>query len=186
MKHDRAIAVVIVVMTGLAIIGGYFFIVSGAFVIFYPKPPKPAIEYAEVPFELTYEVNGEEKVIADTIICEFDGFSRNTAGSYRNWKTSLKSGNEDIVLLDVRPENQLAWDKYPILEFFFLYGNAEYYMDREYGQVAERQSLNELYFRYQYGEKIDFSVMTADEAWERFKLRLISWEESPIQTTVND
>ena len=80
----------------------YILVVSGAiFFIFNPTPPPPDIQYGEFPFKLTYELNGEIKVVEDTIICEFVGFvNRGTAGKARRWKTTLKSGNEQLTLLD--------------------------------------------------------------------------------------
>ena len=39
-----------------------------------PDPPMPEITYGEFPFRLVYELNGEQIVIEDIIICEFDGF----------------------------------------------------------------------------------------------------------------
>ena len=84
------------------------------------NPPKPKITYGEFPFRLTYELDGEIKVIEDTVICEFDGFeSRGTAGRYRIWKTSLKSGNERLTLLDLRPLEETNEFGYTMLELFF-------------------------------------------------------------------
>ncbi|MFA8307240.1 YdgA family protein, partial [Paenibacillus alvei] len=36
-----------------------------------PDPPRPEITYGEFPFKLVYEINGERKVIQDTVICEY-------------------------------------------------------------------------------------------------------------------
>ena len=91
------------------------------------NPPKPGITYGEFPFRLTYELNGEIKVIEDTIIAEFDGFSTPTsAGIYRVWKTRLKSGNERLTLLDLRPLNEINEFGQMMLEIYFYYRNGEY------------------------------------------------------------
>ena len=71
------------------------FVVSGAVFMFMPNPPAPEIKYGEFSCRLEYELDGEIKVIEDVIICEFDGFKNyGSAGSRREWKTSLESGNE--------------------------------------------------------------------------------------------
>ncbi len=67
-----------------------------------PNPPRPEITYGEFPFRLEYEINGERKVIQDTLICKFDGFGSDEGrGKYRKWKTRLASGNERLTLLKV-------------------------------------------------------------------------------------
>lgn len=39
-------------------------------------PPQPVITYAEFPFELVYEINGERIEIKDSLIVEWDGVDR--------------------------------------------------------------------------------------------------------------
>lgn len=38
-----------------------------------PNPPQPTIKHGQFPFRLEYELNGQRKIIEDTLICEFDG-----------------------------------------------------------------------------------------------------------------
>ena len=105
-----------VVIMFVAAFGGFNFLLH---------VPKPEITYGEFPCVLTYEVNGEIKVIEDVIVCEFDGFeAANEAGKYRKWKTYLKSGKEDMTLLDLRPLNEKNEFGHTMLEFFFSYGNS--------------------------------------------------------------
>jgi len=78
-----------------------------------PNPPKPEITYGEFPFTLVYEINGEEKVVEDTLICEYDGVE--WAGDfviwYYKWKCSLKSGNDNdrITLLKVDEDTEIYY-----------------------------------------------------------------------------
>ncbi|MEK4455904.1 hypothetical protein [Paenibacillus sp. FSL R10-2748] len=52
-----------------------------------PNPSHPEIAYGKFPFRLEYEINGQRKVIQDTLICEYDGIGSNEArGKYRKWK----------------------------------------------------------------------------------------------------
>lgn len=166
----------------LLVILYFVFTVTGVFSVFMPNPPKPEITYGEFPFQLTYEIDGETKVIEDTIICEFDGFeSRGTAGKYRVWKSYLKSGNERITLLDLRPLELINELDYTILELFFYWGNAAYYMgDNLDSGWKSAQSFDEVNYLYKTkDETIGGSVYKADEAYEKYKIKLISWEIAP-------
>lgn len=142
--------------------------------------PKPVITYGEFPCRLTYELNGKEKVIEDVIVCEFEGFEfKSEAGKYKKWKTYLKSGKTEMTLLDLSDLNEKNEFGHTILGFFFSYGNAEYYMGD-----TERHSIPQIsdYIEYKYKTQdgiIGGSAYKADEAWEKYKIRLISWEVSP-------
>ena len=57
-------------------------IISAVLVVFmlcftgcYDDLPEPKIKYGEFPFVLTYEVDGEIRVIEDTIVCEYEGLT---------------------------------------------------------------------------------------------------------------
>ncbi len=145
-------------------------------------PPKPKITYAEFPFKLTYELNGKIRIIEDTIICEFDGFEwKGENGKYRNWKSYFKSGMDEILLLDLSSFNEKNEFGHTILKFFFDWGNAEYYMgDNIYGRGRKPQSFEWIDYQYQTSEgKKGGSGYKADKAWEKYKIRLISWECAP-------
>lgn len=176
------IAVIGIALIPMVMIGIYLLMaISGAIFLFNPNPPKPEITYGEFPCRITYELNGEKKVIEDVIICEFDGFDNlGSGGKYRKWKSYLKSGNENMTLLDLRPLNEKNEFGHTMLEFFFSYGNAEYYMGD-----TQRQSVPHIadYVEYKYRTEdgsIGGSAYKADEAYEKYKIRLISWEASPL------
>ena len=87
-----------------------------------PNPPTPEIKYGEFPFKLTYEINGEEKIVEDTIICKFEGFGADEGrGKYRKWKMYLASDNKEdkVFLLNVDKTTNI----------FYTIGSAEYYMN---------------------------------------------------------
>lgn len=46
-------------------------ILSMSFLPFFCKPPLPKITYGEFPFQLQYEVKGEQFFVEDTLICEY-------------------------------------------------------------------------------------------------------------------
>lgn len=144
------------------------------------NPPAPAVKYGEFPFRLTYEIGDSQYVIEDTIICKFSGFeTRGTAGRYRNWEEYLKSGKERITLLDCRDmEFMDRWGN-RIMEFYFDYGNAEYYMGDEVGSNKGGIS-NSIPYMYQKADgSIGFSAISAEEAYEMYEIKLIRWEASP-------
>lgn len=158
----------------------YFLVISGAIFSFMPNPPMPEVTYGEFPFRLTYELDGETKLIEDTIICEFDGFTvEGENGKYRKWKTYLKSGNERITLLDVRQLGEKDDFNNTILELFFSYGNAEYYMGDKY-RCSKAEISTYIEYMYQTVDgRIGFSAFFADKAYEKYKIKLISWEVAP-------
>jgi hypothetical protein len=164
----------------------YFLVISGAIFSFGSNPPKPEITYGEFPFKLTYELDGETKVIEDSVICEFDGFySLGSAGKYRKWKTSLKSGNERLTLLDLRPLEEINEFGQTMLEMFFSYGSGEYYMgdEQRYNRKPEIRDYVEYEYRNTDGTT-GGSSYKADVAYEKYKIKLISWEASePIQNS---
>ncbi|MEF2245375.1 hypothetical protein [Paenibacillus sp. IITD108] len=63
-------------------------------------PPKPFYTYGEFPFYLEYEINGQVIIVEDTVIVKYDGFglSEGSGGKYIQWKQTLASGNEEVVI----------------------------------------------------------------------------------------
>ena len=148
--------------------------------------PTPQIKYGEFPFVLTYEIDGEIKVIKDTIICEYDGYKmEGEAGWYREWDSRLKSGNDRITLLDLKSHNEKNEFDYLMLELFFYWGNAEYYMGEplDYSSHEPKKAQDFDWIDYQYQTRdgiVGHSAYTAEEAFEKYGIKLISWECSPL------
>ena len=75
MKGKIFLIIGIVLLSVIILVGAfYLFVLSGAIFMFNSNPPAPEITYGEFPIKVTCEINGEIKVIEDTVICEFDGF----------------------------------------------------------------------------------------------------------------
>ncbi|MCL2391954.1 MAG: hypothetical protein FWC66_05010 [Oscillospiraceae bacterium] len=164
----------------------FLFIISGAFAVLAPNPSRPQITYGEFPFRLTFELDGELQVIEDTIVCEFVGFeSRGTAGRYRVWEAHLKSGAERITLLNLRHLEETNELGQLMLELFFDWGNANYYMGDTSRWPRGGQNFYEIMFLFQSPDgRIGGSAYEADVAWEKYGIRLIDWEvSSPIENT---
>ena len=187
MKIKWMIIVGIVILLVILIGIFYLSVISGAIFSFGTNPPKPEITYGEFPFRLTYELNGEIKIIEDTVICEFDGFySLGSAGKYRKWNLHLSNGKDYVSLLDLSNLDVIDDFNHKVMELYFSPGNAEYYMgDNLGGRSRQAQDFTWIYYNYQNTDgTIGGSGYRADVAWEKHKIRLISWEPSlPIQNT---
>ncbi|WP_407872243.1 hypothetical protein [Paenibacillus sp. P36] len=134
-----------------------------------PNPPRPEITYGEFPFRLKYEINGNQKVIEDTLICEFDGFGADEGrGKYRKWKRKLASGNERITLLKVDSAT----------EIYFTAGRTEYYMGDPYYANSNSSFPNASVVKKEGAMSKD-SFLKADELLKQYNIRLISWDVSP-------
>lgn len=180
----KMILIISISIVSLVILVGIFYllVISGVIFSFGPTPEKPEITYGEFPFKLVYELDGETKVIEDTIICEFDGFvNRGTAGKARRWKTTLKSGNEQLTLLNLRPLEETNELGQTVLELYFYYGTAAYYMgDNDNPFAREAQGFDYVSYKFQTADgKTGKSGYEAEKAYEKYKIKLISWESSP-------
>jgi hypothetical protein len=163
---------IVFAMVGGSIVLPLFLVVSGAFAIFVPNPPRPTITHGEFPISVIVEIDGEIHVIEDTIIAEFAGFTnRTTAGRFRVWESHLKSGNSSLTIFRIE-------ERETIIEISIGYGRPEYYMGdfqwitRE-GQerlIADRRFNS--YTRWE-NDVQTHAWISEDELYERFNLRII-------------
>lgn len=146
-----------------------------------PNPPAPEITYGEFPFRLEYEINGEQIEVKDTLICEFDGFGFDTGrGKFRKWKSKLKSGNTRITLLKSEGIEILYSPGLPSSRIAGVYmGDVEYYPG------SNKSTFPDAWYTSDFEDKtVNEYIISADEMWEKYKIRLISWEPAePIQNT---
>ena len=170
------IGIIIIVLVGVF----YLFIVSGAFLTLLPNPPAPEIQYGEFPFTLTYELDGEIIEINDAVICEYDGVVRSGTPT-RKWKSSLKNGQKYITLLNFESLNIKNDNGEKIIELYFYYGTGAYYMgDNDDSFSRTEQSTDRVCYMYKNKNKeVRHGSFSAAEAYEKFGIRLISWECAP-------
>lgn len=141
-----------------------------------PNPPKPQVKYAEFPFEIVYELDGETVTVNDVYVCKYTGFGMNEGvGKYRSWKGYIKSTRqEDLVL--VKDKN---------LQLACSLGGPEYYMSDP--SMSESEHTPFIY----YIKKLEFGgtqtgVMDIEPILEEYKLKLVSWKLSkPIENSFN-
>lgn len=132
------------------------------------NPPRPEVTYGEFPFRLEYEINGQRKVVQDTLICEYDGIGADEGrGKYRKWKQRLASGNERIILLKVSESKEIE----------FIPGSAEYYLgDSDSGK--NDSSFPNAVIISRDGRFTTESGILADQLLKEYNIKLISWDAS--------
>jgi len=169
----NATKIVLIVVVSLAFIallfGGtefYRFMYKG---LTAPRPPKPRIKYGEFPFTLVYELNGEEIVIEDVLICKYDGvgWSGDFVLGGNKWKQSFKSGNRRVVLLEV---DETTVIHYPTRD------SASYYMGGlGYGiAFSEDAAIADPNTHDVYTDRV-----SAEELLDKYGIRILSWEIAP-------
>lgn len=133
------------------------------------SPGEPQVVYGEFPFELVFLINGEERIINDTLICTYDGISISEAeGKVRKWKSALKSGNEKLVLTTF--DNSIV---------YYDIGPARYYMgdynDSTYSPNVRCET------RFENGIRTD-SLVSEKELLEKYEIIIKNWTiASPIK-----
>lgn len=158
-------------------------LMAGSAYLSTPNQPEPVIHYGEFPFRLVYELEGKVYEIEDSVVCEYEGqdFSVGTGEKYRKWKSSLKSGNTRITLLHTEDG----------IEIFFLnlsWFPASLYMgDPESKSNTVGTFPNALYTSDFENKTVGKYIIKAEEMWEKYRLKLISWEISPpIENSFGD
>ena len=175
----------------------YLFLGSYIYYLFEPCPPEPTVKYGEFPFQLKYEINGKEITVNDAVVFEFDGFKRTGTGlRERRWKSYLKNNSVawntndsavqsndriEIVLKEIDEKTRVC----------FLVGSASYYMNDPTNSTDEKYqefyrfpeanySINKI--DHDGNEYLYWPRVGVKELWEKYKIKLLSWEHSePIK-----
>ena len=133
-----------------------------------PNPPKPEITYGEFPIILVYEVNGEENIIEDTLICEYDGVSHYGSPPIkeRMWKHRFKRGR--LTLLQIGT-TEIFYDVPGIAYSQMGDGPKKEYVSKDayYNDTKENPNF------------VGRSYVGEEEVLEKYGIRIISWEIAP-------
>lgn len=151
----------------------------GGYMFFLPNPPKPEIKRAEFPFRLEYEIEGETKIAEDILICEFNGFSSNeAAGKYRTWKSYFKSGNTRITLLQ-NDDIEIYYKPNinPQISGAYYMGDTEIY--DSINETFPNALCTDDYEKIENNEREAPCLISAHDLWEKYKIKLISWNIAP-------
>lgn len=150
-----------------------------------PNPPRPEITYGEFPFRVEYEINGQRKVIQDTLICEFDGFGADEGnGKYRKWEERLASGNSfRQSLLEVNGKVEISY--YPGIAEYFMgdLGDNEEFQQTIADSIVIKRGSRMIKKDGRVFENDGMTVSTqfsnADEFLDKYHIKLISWDSTP-------
>jgi hypothetical protein len=139
-----------------------------------PKMPKPKITYGEFTFTFVYEVNGEEKVVEDVLICKYDGvkWAGDFSYSRRYWKHSFKSGNIRLTLLQIDEINEI---------YYIIPSSAG-------SQMGDGEPWTGYVPKDAWLAEIDYEIrgyhVSEEELLNKYGIRIISWEiDPPIKNT---
>ncbi len=167
------IALLIIIFPFLFVALGWSIIFVGMWIV-EPNPPRPQKTYAEFPFELTYEIDGDTITIRDVYICEYKGVGFDEGnGKYRKWNGYIKSTGEPAVFLTEDADRKI----------YCFVGDAEYYMGEE--SDYELQPLTPRI----YDEIKEYSVDTkyffsSTQIMHHYKIKIIDWEfTEPIKNS---
>ena len=169
-------------LTFLSILLVKFFIVSGAFSMFYDNPPEPKIKYSEFDYKVEYSINGVDHTKNGVIKCKYEGVkSLGTAGKYREWSLVTSDNVDRIVLWEVSDRDFYTSDGDKITEFYLDIGTGGYYMNDEtslnyHGVLGGYVSYKYVHPKY----NIEVQGRTKnDEALEKYGIYIDSWEIDP-------
>ncbi len=152
----------------------------------------PQITEGEFPFVVEYEINGQNYVIEDTVVCSFYGYDKTNAflPYYpRTWYASLKDNSESVrTFIELEPDTESVLTKGRInseSRIVLYYGHGGYYLgdpdDSDKGPCIN-------YVEHYYtSEKVSHSVHTAltnEQLEEYFGIKIIRFEFSePIENS---
>jgi len=152
-----------------------FPVVSGCDYTIPPHVDVPEITYAEFPFQVVYEMDGEVITLNETLICEYAGetWDGSRYERYRTWKQRY-AGGEDLILKRISDTEYIG---------FCLGGTSAYWMgDTEspsYCITPHGGDHVVLTEKTKLGMFIYF-----DELYEKFGIRIIDVKTSaPIENT---
>ncbi len=172
----------ILIILGIIIILGvviFVLVMSGAFSVFMPKPPEPAITHAEFPIKVIYAINGKKQVVDDIVVCDYAGVeSLGTAGKYRKWNSYLKSGNKKLILLN----GDYNGKQFKITTDF---GQAEYYMGDyrfesklDHEEKMKKSNYLGLYYFNEDGDVTESKTITYEQARDDYGIDIIEIQYS--------
>ncbi len=189
--------ILLIIPTTRMLLGLIFMFISFQVDYIFQPNQTPLIKYAEFPFRIEYQIEGEPYVIEDELIIEFDKLEdANQLGQYKQrvWKSKFASGKDEIVLLEVEgTKKEYELNNAVKTKIIFSTGLLkEYYMG-----FADKNDYyySELYFtKGRYEELIErknneiWSYPIEDESvLEDYGIKIISYEMTePIKNGILD
>lgn len=174
MKNRNMKSVVIKIASLLLIPVIGFTLLWGAFCVYansLSEPPIPQIREAEFPFTLTYEINGTQKSVSDTLLCEYGGsvWYAELVEKTRTWTYKIKNKKKAFVLWTGVNRNGEKEEVHFCLSPEYYMGDAKKQESDFYMEVVTIQS---------DGEKEE-SIIDEDKLYKRYGVRILKWECAP-------
>lgn len=169
-------------LTFLSILLVKFFILTGAFSMFYDNPPEPKIKYSEFDYVVEYSINDVNHIKNGVIKCKYDGIkSLGTAGKFREWSLLTSDNVDRIVLWDVSDQEVYTTAGYKITEFYLDIGTGGYYMDDKTSLYCHGIVDGFVSYKYIHPEhNIEVQgKISNEEALEKYKVHIVSHKIDP-------
>ena len=153
-------------------------LIAASFTGVFTTVPKPEIKEGEFDFALTYEVDGETKVIEGTYVCKFDRVIRNIDGVGRKWIGYIKDHDDSIDYEIKKTDDGTIKINLDIYSQFFmsdpiykLSGNTddpkpEPYIYITSGDTSAEDPANEVTFNLYEGDDVKIISFEYDEPIE--------------------
>ncbi len=175
MKNNRNIPIVILlyfvnILISAVLRSVFLFAIPvgifGTAYILKPYPGTPDIKYAEIPFEISYEISGTKTVYSDVVVCTYEGWKVvNDTEKISVWSEKLKSNNPLAVIADFED-----------IKVCTEYGTA-----LDYIKENETDIPNFDFELFTYNEKTGIKkYLSEDEACELFGIKNITFYTEPI------
>lgn len=122
-KKKISIIIIVVLLLIVCIVAVPILLVGWPVIgeILFDRPSKPSEKHGEFTFNLVYEYDGEEFIVTESIICDYEGISFSPdRGTARDWNCYITNNNE-------HGRYYLDKEKYPTL-YIQVPLDAEYYM----------------------------------------------------------
>lgn len=141
------------------------------------QPAKPEIERGEFSFTLIYKIGGEQKVVKDTLICEYDGIGIDEGrGKYRKWKSELASGNTDLVLWEEEGKGGVK------KKIYYNYAPPGYYMGDPDDAGGNKSNSSDVILEKESDDSIEQIFISEKRLLQKYDIEIISWDcEEPIE-----
>ena len=173
-KKITFLGIAVVFVLGLVVAA----LIVASFLGVFTTVPKPEIKEGEFDFALTYEVDGETKIIEGTYVCKFDRVSRNIDGVGRKWIGYIKDHDDSIDYEIKKTDDGTIKINLDIYSQFFmsdpiykLSGNTddpkpEPYIYITSGDASAEDPANEVTFNLYEGDDVKIISFEYDEPIE--------------------
>ena len=171
----KIIKIIIILIVGFIVICAFpfiYFVLVILYSMFIDIPSKPEVKHGEFPFELVYEYKGEQIIIKDTIVCDYDGYSWSLeGGNSRDWICDLQNDDEYGQYYVDKENEPTLYIEVPEAPDYYM-GDKEF--DKEYSKPVIR-----------YIDKSTGTNYEEKDEIEVVDIKIIEWKPSePLKNNI--